>query len=296
MRIFITGGTGFIGSAVVKELIDAGHEVIGLARSESSTQALQAVGVSAVQGSLEDIDSLKRGAERADAVIHTAFIHNFADFAAAAEVDRQAITALGETLAGSNRPFVVTSGVPSGQSGQLVTEDIDPPPVGFPRVSEAAALPFVKRGVRVSLVRPSRFVHGASNHGFIARLIEIARESGQSAYVENGENRIHAVHYLDVATLYRLIVEKGIAGAKYQAVTDSGIEFRKIAEVIANKLNIPTVSIPAKEAQSHFGFLGAIVSADNPASSQITQNALGWQPTQPSFLEDLTNDFYYTDA
>ncbi|MFP3153515.1 SDR family oxidoreductase [Lachnospiraceae bacterium ZAX-1] len=293
MRLFITGGTGFIGSAVVKELLESGYEVVGLARFESAAQILRKAGALVFEGSLEDVDSLKRGAELADAVIHTAFIHNFADFGAAVEIDRQAIEAIGEVLSGSNRPFIVTSGVPTGENGQIVTEDTDSIPMRFPRLSEAAALPFAERGVRVSIVRPSRFVHGKANHGFITRLIEIARESGQSAYVGTGENCIHAAHYLDVATLFRLALEKGTAGARYQAVSDSGIEFRKVAEVIAEKLNIPAVSIPNDEAMSRFGFLGGIISADNPASSVITQNTLDWQPTHPSILEDLTNDFYY---
>jgi nucleoside-diphosphate-sugar epimerase len=292
MRVFITGGTGFIGSAVVNELIGAGHEIIGLSRSNESDEKLKSLGAQTLRGSLEDLESVKRGAESADAVIHMAFVHDFNNFMAAVETDRRVIEAIGETLSGSNRPFVVTSGVPTGQDGEVVTENTEPNP-NFPRLSEAAALPFTERGVRVSIVRPSRFVHGEGGHGFISLLIGIAKKTGKSAYIGDGGNRIHAVHYLDTAKLFRLALESGAVGARYQAVGDGGVVFREIAELIAKRLGIPAVSISADEAMAHFGFLGQIVAADNPASSEITQNALGWKPAHPRLLQDLAADFYW---
>ena len=294
MRIFVTGGTGFIGSVVARELIDRGHEVIGLARSESSCKILEKLGASVFEGSLEDLDSLHRGADISDAVIHMAFIHVFSNFGAAIETDRRAIETIGETLAGSNRHFIITSGVLTGKDGQVTTENDDSDPAAFPRLSETAALPFVKRDVRVSVVRPARFVHGEGDtHGFIPQLIDIARKRGISAYIGNGLYRCHAAHRLDVAHLFCLAVERGTAGARYQAVGDTGIAFRDIAGMIGQRLSIPSVSIPAEDAMSHFGFLGQIVGADNPASSEITRETLGWQPAHPSLLQDLSSDFYF---
>ena len=292
MRVFITGGTGFIGSAVVDELLGAGHEVIGLARFKSSAEWLVKMGATVFKGSIEDTESLKQGANSADAVIHMAFIHNFSDFEAAAEVDKRAISAIGEALSGSNRSFVITSGIPMGKNGVVVTEDTDSD-TNFPRLSEVAVLPFVTRDVRVSIVRPSRFVHGEGDGGFTAQLVDIARKTGISAYVDDGSNRCQAVHRLDVACLFRLAIEKGIAGARYQAVADEGIAFRDIAYAIADKLGIPAVSIPLEEAPKHFGFLSWIVGADNPASSKKTKNTLGWQPTHPTLLQDLASDLYF---
>ena len=294
MRVFITGGTGFIGSAVVNELIGSGHEVIGLARSNSSAQWLEKAGATVINGSLENIDSLKRGAGSADAVIHTAYIHDFSNIGAAGETDRRAIEAIGETLAGSNRPFIVTSGIPVGKDGQVITEDDDSDPKIFPRLSEAAALPFAARGVRVSAVRPSRLVHGEGDkHGFTARFVDIARKNGTAAYIGNGNKRCQAVHRLDVAYLFRLALEKGAVGARYHAVADEGITFREIAEAIARRLNIPAVSISMEKAAEHFGFLAPIVGMDNPASSEKTQVSLGWQPVHPTLLQDLASDIYF---
>jgi nucleoside-diphosphate-sugar epimerase len=286
MKVFITGGTGFIGSAVIRELAANGHSAVGLARSEKSRRTLAALGVSAFDGSLEDLDSLKRGAETADAVIHLAFIHNFAEFAAAGQTDRQAIEALGGALAGTNKPFIVTSGVPNGKNGHIVTESDESGT--FPRMSEAAALPLAERGTRVTIVRPSRFVHGETlANGFIAALIGIAGQKRVSAYVGSGSNHIHAVNVLDLAKLYLLALEKGKGGAKYQGVGDSAIAFRDVAEAIGRRLDVPAASISAEQAAEHFGFLGQIAGADNPASSEITQSELGWKPTRPSLLENL---------
>ncbi|MDR1193613.1 MAG: SDR family oxidoreductase [Peptococcaceae bacterium] len=286
MRVFITGGTGFIGSAVVGELMEAGHEVTGLARSEKARQALRAMGAAAVDGTLEDLASLRRGAANADAVVHLAFIHNFADFAAAAATDQRAIEAIGEAITGANKPFIVTSGVPTSGDGRVITENDEAEP-SFPRHSEQAALPFSKRGVRVSIVRPSRFVHDDGNYSFATQLINLAREKGASAYIGDGSNRLHAVHRLDLARLFRLVLAKGENGGIYQAVGDFAVPFRDIAEVIGQRLGVPTKSLSLEQAGEYFGFLGQIVGAENPASSELTQAALGWKPTHPSLLEDL---------
>ncbi|MDR1482396.1 MAG: SDR family oxidoreductase [Synergistaceae bacterium] len=283
MKVFITGGTGFIGSAVIRELIGAGHEVTGLARSDTSKQRLAELGASSFYGSLEDLDSLKRGAENADAVMHLAFVHNFADFIAAGQTDRQAIEALGGALVGTNKPFIVTSGVPNGEDGRVVTENDESG--RFPRMSEAAALPFADCGVDARIVRPSRFVYGeALTNGFIAALIGIAGQRGISAYVGDGSNRINSVNVLDLAKLYLLVLERGVSGAKYQGVGNGAVPFRDVAEAIGKRLNVPAAGISAEKAAEHFGFLGQIVGADNPASSEITQTTLNWKPMYPSLL------------
>ncbi|MDR0999397.1 MAG: SDR family oxidoreductase [Clostridiales bacterium] len=286
MRVFITGGTGFIGSGVIKELLNAGHEVVGLARSEKSEQALAAMGATAMGGSLEDLDSLKRGAESADAVIHCGFVHDFANFAKCCETDKRAIEAIGKALTGTSKPFIVTSGVPVGDSGQVVTENTESEN-STPRVSEQAALPFAERGVRVTIVRPSRFVHGHGNYGFASMLIDIAGKSGAAVYVGDGANRIHAVHRDDLAKLYLLALEKGGNGVKYQAVGECAILFKEVAEAIGKRLNVPTVSMPIEQAMERLGMLGGVIASDNPASSGITQTALGWKPTGLSLLQDL---------
>jgi nucleoside-diphosphate-sugar epimerase len=286
MKVFITGGTGFIGSAVIRELVASGHDVTGLARSEKSVQALAVLGASALDGSLEELDSLKRGAVVADAVIHCAFVHNFADFVAAGQTDRQAIEAIGAALVGTGKQFIVTSGVPNGESGHVVTENDESG--AFPRMSEAAALPFSERGVKVTFVRPSRFVFCEElTNGFISALIAIARQKGVSAYVGDGDNHIHTVNVLDLSKLYLLALEKNVA-ATYQGVGEGAIPFIDVADAIGKRLGVPTTSITAEQAAEHFGFLGQIVAADNPASSGITQAALGWRPTYPSLLEVLS--------
>ncbi|MDR1536538.1 MAG: SDR family oxidoreductase [Clostridiales bacterium] len=286
MRVFITGGTGFIGSAVIKELLGAGHGVVGLARSEKAKQALAAAGAAAIDGSLEDLESLKRGAAEADAVVHCGFVHDFANFAKCCETDRLAIEVMGTALVGSNKPFIVTSGVPAVESGQVATEK-DESETRTPRVSEQAALPFAGRGVRVVIVRPSRFVHGDGNFGFASMLIDMAGKSGVAVCIGDGANRIHAVHVNDLAKLFTLALEKGENGAKYQAVGDFAIPFKEVAEAIGKRLNVPMVSIMPEQAAERLGMLGQVIGADNPASSEITQTALGWKPTGLSLLQDL---------
>jgi nucleoside-diphosphate-sugar epimerase len=288
MKVFITGGTGFIGSAVIRELVAGGHEVTGLARSGKSKEALAEMGAAAIDGSLEDSDSLKRGAQAADAVIHLAFVHNFADFVTAGQTDRDAIEVIGEALDGTGKLFLVTSGVPGGESGHIVTEN-DADNGDTPRRSEAAALPFAERGMKITLIRPSRFVYDEKlMNGFIAALLGIAKEKGVSAYVGDGNNHIHAVHVLDLAKLYLLAVEK-YETAIYQGVGDGAIAFRDVAAAISKRVDVPTISLSADQAGEHFGFLGSVVGADNPASSELTKAALGWKPSHPSLIDVLSH-------
>jgi nucleoside-diphosphate-sugar epimerase len=299
MRVFVTGATGFIGSAIVSELIKAGHQVLGLARSDASASSLTAVGADAHRGSLEDLHSLRSGAANSDAVIHAAFIHDFLNYGAAAEADTRAIETLGTALAGSGRPFVVTSGTLLLQrQGPLATEKDEWDP-NFPRKSEAAGLAMASHGVRVSVVRLPPSVHGDSDRGFVPRLIAIAREKGVSAYVDDGLNCWPAVHRLDAAQLYRLALEKGTAGARYHGVADKGVPFREIAEVIGRRLNVPVISKSPEEAAGHFGWISHFVSIDCPASSDETQKQLGWRPTHASLIPDIDRPTYFeagTDA
>jgi nucleoside-diphosphate-sugar epimerase len=293
MRVFVTGATGFIGSAVVQELIHAGHKVLGLSRSEANAKLLGAAGADVHCGSLDDLASLRSGAAKSDAVIHTAFIHDFANYAAAAEKDQHAIEALGSVLAGSDRPLVVTSGTLLVQrQGPLATEEDSSNPE-FPRKSEAAALAATAKGARASLLRLPPSVHGDGDHGFVPALINLAREKGVSAYVGEGLNRWPAVHRLDSARLYRLALEKGFAGAKFHGVADEGVPFRDIAEVIGRRLNVPVVGKTSEEATNHFGWLAHFVAIDCPASSKRTQELLGWQPKQLGLIADLERGRYF---
>lgn len=299
MRVFVTGATGFIGSAVVQELIGAGHQVLGLARSDDSAKSLIVAGAEVHRGSLDDLDSLRSGAAASDGVIHTAFVHDWANYAAAAATDVRAIEALGEAVAGSNRPLLVTSGTAMLGPGRVVTEDDDADPVllaGWPRRSEETALAMVSRGVRAMAVRFPPSVHGEGDHGFVPLLINIAREKGVSAYVGDGRNRWAAVHRLDAAQLFRLALERGVAGARYHGVGDEGVPFRAIAELIGRRLNVPVASKSPEEAADHFGFVTRFVSLDTPASSARTQEQLGWKPTHPGLLEDLDHEYYFKTA
>ena len=296
MRVFVTGATGFIGSAVVRELVVAGHHVLGLARSDNSAAALAAAGAEIHRGSLDDPDSLQRGAAGADGVIHTAYNHDFTDMAAAAATDRRAIEALGAALEGSGRPLVIASGVLGLTLGRAATErdagNLDESP--SPRLrSEHFALSLAARDVRSAAVRLAPTVHGEGDHGFVPRLIGIAREKGVSGYVGDGSNRWPAVHRLDAAHLFRLALEQAPAGSRLHGVAEEGLPVRSIAEAIGRQLGVPVVSIPREAAPRHFGFLGALLGVDGPASSVITRELLGWQPTQPGLIEDLDQGHYF---
>ncbi|MGJ4858948.1 SDR family oxidoreductase [Labrys sp. La1] len=290
MRVFVTGATGFVGSAVVKELIGAGHQVLGLARSEDKAAGLAGVGAEAHRGSLEDFDSLRAGANNSDGVIHLAFNHDFSTFAANCEDDRRVIAALGSALAGSDRPLIVTSGTAMASTvpGELAREDgaVVSSKVIPRAASEEAAAAVAAEGGNVSVVRLPQ-VHDTVRQGLVTYAIAVAREKGVSAYIGEGRNRWSAAHILDVARLYRLVLEKAEPGAKYHAVAEEGVTQREIAEVIGRGLKVPARSIPLSEAGAHFGWLGLFAGHDMPASSEQTRRTLGWQPASPGLIADL---------
>ncbi|MBC6112942.1 SDR family oxidoreductase [Pedobacter fastidiosus] len=294
MRIFVTGATGFIGTAIVQELINAGHQVLGLARSDASAQKLITAGAEVHRGDLEDLDSLRSGAAQSDGVIHAGFIHDFTRFAEVCEVDKIAIEAIGSVLANSDRPFIVTSGTALVNPGKLATEDIIPPfNPAWPRASEQAADAVATQGIRASVIRLSPSVHGKDDqHGFIPILVSIAREKGFSAYIGEGQNRWNAVHRLDAAHLFRLALENATPSARYHACAEEAITVKSIAEAIGKQLGLPVKSIAPEEASEYFGWFAQMASIDCPASSRWTQEHLNWIPKHPTLLNDIEKGIY----
>jgi len=289
MRIFVTGATGFIGSAIVPELINAGHQVLGLTRSDAGAKSLLAAGAEAHHGNIEDLESLRSGAAKSDGVIHCAFNHDFSKFIENCENDKRAIEAMGTMLVGSDRPLVITSGVGMGTAipGQLATEDYFNPNYPNPRKSsELAGISVADKGVNVSVVRLPQ-VHDTVKQGLIPYFTQLAREKGVVAYIGEGLNRFSAGHVLDVAHLYRLALEKQEPGARYHAVAEEGVPMREIAEVLARGLKVPVVSLSPEEASAHFGWLAMFAALDMSASSALTQQRLGWHPTGPGLIADL---------
>ncbi|MBC2865685.1 SDR family oxidoreductase [Streptomyces mexicanus] len=300
MRIFVTGASGWIGSALVPELLDAGHEVVGLARSDASAAALTAAGADVVRGTLDDLDVLRAAATASDGVVHLAFRHDIAftgDFRTAAETDRRAVDAFGDALADTGRPFVLASGLAGLQPGRVAQErdmpTVDGSPNSVRAATSLAALDLASRGVRSCVVRLAPTCHGEGDQGFMAALVSVARAKGVSGYPGDGANRWPAVHRLDAARLFRLAVEKAPAGSVLHGVAEEGVAIRDVAEVIGRRLDVPVTSVAPEAATEHFGWLGGLVGLDFPASSTLTRDLLGWRPTEPGLLADLDAGHYF---
>jgi nucleoside-diphosphate-sugar epimerase len=290
MRVFVTGAAGFIGSALVPELLSAGHSVLGLARNDANAKKLAEAGVEVLRGDLTDLASLRSGAEKSDAVVHLAFVHDFTKFAENCAIDKAAIDAIGEVLAGTDKPLLTTGGLALMADGRSATEDDQPSP-RLPRESEAATDALAKRDIRASTMRLPQ-VHDPVKQGLITYVVQIAREKGVSAYIGEGGNRWPAAHVLDVAHLYRLALEKltqdkSEAGKKYHAVAEEGVTMREVAAVLGEGLKVPVVSISPEEAQGHFGWMAMFAGLDMPATSALTRQRLGWNPSGPGMIEDL---------
>ena len=295
MRVFVTGASGWIGSAVVPELLAAGHQVVGLARSDEAAAAVAAAGAEVRRGSLDDLDSLRSGAKDADGVAHFAFKHDFGDMAGAARSERAAVEAIGEVLVGSDRPFLLAAGVALLGTGRVATEADWLPATGpdAPRGGgEDLVLGYAERGVRAVSLRFPPTVHGAGDHGFVSTLVQVARERGAAGYVGDGTNRWSAVHRADAAVVVRLALEQAPAGTVVHAVAEEGVPARDIAAAIGAGLGVPTVSVPPTEATAHFGWIGDFFALDTPASSARTRELLSWTPAHPTLLADLTAGHY----
>ena len=294
MRVFVTGASGWIGSAVVSELLKAGHQVLGLASSDTAAAAVTALGAEVHRGSLDDLDSLRAGAATSDGVVHLGYNHDFSRMEAAAQTDLTALDAIGATLAGTDRPLVIASGVLGLAPGRTATERDVPDPSLHPRIAGAqAALSLATRGVRSSMVRFAPTVHGAGDHGFMATLVGIARDKGVSGYIDDGTNHWPAVHRLDAGNLVRRAVEDAPAGSVLHAIAEEGVPTRAIAEAIGRGLDVPVVSVPAEQASDHFGWLARFFGTDSRASNELTRQLLGWEPTHPRLIADLEDGHYF---
>jgi len=291
MKVFVTGASGFIGSAITKELLSAGHEVIGLARSDESAKAINDAGAQVLKGSLDNLDSLRAGALSCDGIIHTAFIHDFSQYAKAAETDKAAIETMGEVLKGTLKPLIVTGGILGLPKTNGFITEADAAP-GTPRASEATAMALAEAGVTASVIRLPPSVHDKGDKGFVPFIINMARKKGTAAYVGDGSNRWPAVHRLDAAHLFRLALEKAAKGYRYNAIGDEGIRVREIAEITGKHLHLPVVSVSADKANEYFEWMGRFISFDSPATSYKTREILGWQPAHIGLIEDMEQHYF----